>query len=209
MRGRAFFTGMGDALRRRLVSLGGLTLITVAGAFVVALAGYDPADPSLNAVGASGAAIANPLGLPGAVAADLMLQSLGLATAVPALLLGAWGWRLVSGRGVPRPALRLAFLPMVILGACFALAVVTPRHPGRCGRGSADLSAASGERGRTARDPAAGRLTILVHPRARRRGRRGRPLGNDRAVVHGASRAGGSPSPAARSRVSGPARGSA
>ena len=118
--------GMGDALRRRLVSLGGLTLITVAGAFVVALAGYDPADPSLNAVGASGAAIANPLGLPGAVAADLMLQSLGLANAVPALLLGAWGWRLVSGRGVPRPALRLAFLPMVILGACFALAVVTP-----------------------------------------------------------------------------------
>ncbi len=142
--------GVGDAIRRRMVSLLGLMLIALAGAFVVALAGYDARDPSLNAVGSSGAFIANPLGLPGAVVADLMLQSLGLANVVPALMLFAWGWRLVSGRGVPRPAIRLAFLPMVILGSCFALAVITPPDtwPLRAGMGGfvGNLLASEGTR---------------------------------------------------------------
>src|SRR5579862_2233736 len=52
-------------------------------ALAVAFATYNPADPSLNAVGA--AAPANALGAIGATLADLFIQSLGLCSALLAL----------------------------------------------------------------------------------------------------------------------------
>ncbi|MDO9432767.1 MAG: DNA translocase FtsK 4TM domain-containing protein [Phenylobacterium sp.] len=58
-------------------------------AFAVALATYNAADPSLNA--ASALPPANVLGAPGATAADLGIQSLGLAAGVAALLMVVFG----------------------------------------------------------------------------------------------------------------------
>ena len=58
-------------------------------ALAVAFATYNASDPSLNA--ASGAAVENALGGPGAVLADLGVQSLGLAAGVAALLLVVLG----------------------------------------------------------------------------------------------------------------------
>ncbi|MDO8913281.1 MAG: DNA translocase FtsK 4TM domain-containing protein [Phenylobacterium sp.] len=66
-------------------------------AFAVALATYNAADPSLNA--ASPFAAANALGGPGATAADIGIQSLGLAAGVAALLMVLFGlYRAVSAR---------------------------------------------------------------------------------------------------------------
>ena len=66
-------------------------------ALAVALATYNAADPSLNA--ASPFAAANALGGPGATAADIGIQSLGLAAGVAALLMVLFGlYRAVSAR---------------------------------------------------------------------------------------------------------------
>ncbi|MFZ3005233.1 MAG: DNA translocase FtsK 4TM domain-containing protein, partial [Phenylobacterium sp.] len=66
-------------------------------AFAVALATYNAADPSLNA--ASPFVPANALGGPGATAADIGIQSLGLAAGVAALLMVLFGlYRAVSAR---------------------------------------------------------------------------------------------------------------
>jgi S-DNA-T family DNA segregation ATPase FtsK/SpoIIIE len=65
-------------------------IIAAAGiAFAVALATYNAADPSLNA--ASALPPSNVLGAPGATAADVGIQSLGLAAAVAALLMVVFG----------------------------------------------------------------------------------------------------------------------
>ena len=58
-------------------------------ALVVALATYNAADPSLNA--ASAISPTNALGAPGATAADMGIQSLGLAAGVAALLMVIFG----------------------------------------------------------------------------------------------------------------------
>ncbi len=65
-------------------------VIAAAGiAFAVALATYNAADPSLNA--ASALSPSNILGAPGATAADVGIQSLGLAAGVAALLMVVFG----------------------------------------------------------------------------------------------------------------------
>lgn len=58
-------------------------------AFAIALATYNAADPSLNA--ASAIPPSNALGSPGATAADIGIQSLGLAAAIAALLMVVFG----------------------------------------------------------------------------------------------------------------------
>ena len=108
--------------------LRGLIAAGVGGALVVALATYDPADPSLNA--SSGRAPTNALDWPGALAADLMVQTIGFAGFAAALLMVALGLRRASA-GDPletRGNLRwraVAGAMAVIVGAG-ALAVLAP-----------------------------------------------------------------------------------
>jgi len=76
-------------------------------ALAVAFATYNAADPSLNA--ASGAEVQNALGGPGAVLADLGVQSMGLAGGVAALVLVVLGLSraAASDPDASRPHLRL------------------------------------------------------------------------------------------------------
>ncbi len=119
---RAFLpAGAEAALRRRVSEAGGLLLIAAAVALVVALAGYSPDDPSLNTAAGTGGA-RNPLGLAGALVADVTLQSFGLAGVVPAAVLAAWGGRLLRHRGIAAPWLRVAALPLAVLFTAIAFA---------------------------------------------------------------------------------------
>jgi len=106
-------------IRRRLIELAGCVLIAAALAFLVALASFDPGDPSFNK--AVDGPIRNLAGRPGAYAADLTLQSVGLAGLVLAAGLLAWGWRLVRQHRFERGWLRLALMPAAILTAAIAL----------------------------------------------------------------------------------------
>ena len=111
-------------LRRRAVEAGGLALFAGATALALALATYGPRDASLNV--ASGAPVGNWLGRPGAHAADLLLQGLGLASIAVVLLIACWAWRVASHRRVPWFGLRLGLVPVALLAAATSLATVPP-----------------------------------------------------------------------------------
>ncbi|GAA0785112.1 DNA translocase FtsK [Roseibium denhamense] len=82
-------------LRRNLVGAAGLCLIALVAALAAALATWSVNDPSLNH--ATGGPVRNALGTPGAILADILMQTIGLATAIFLVPVVLWGWRLVTG----------------------------------------------------------------------------------------------------------------
>ena len=117
---QADLPGGGGMARRGLVVLAGLALVGLAVALLLACLGYHPGDPSWNT--ATGGAAKNLLGRPGAVAADLALQNLGLAALLLPLPLMGWGWRLLRDGRLSGWWLRLLLLPIAMLSAAVALA---------------------------------------------------------------------------------------
>jgi S-DNA-T family DNA segregation ATPase FtsK/SpoIIIE len=106
-------------LRRRLRELGGLALIGVAACAAAALATWSVRDPSFSH--ATSASVRNMLGAPGAVAADLLMQLLGLAAIAFVLPIAIWGWRLITHRQLNRELARVAaWLIGAFLAAGFA-----------------------------------------------------------------------------------------
>ncbi|WP_395019471.1 DNA translocase FtsK 4TM domain-containing protein [Dongia sp.] len=99
-----------DFLRRRTMEAVGVGLILIGLAYLMALLSADSNDPSFNHAVDDPAR--NLLGLPGAYVADFALQALGLAAAVPAAALIAWGWRLIRTRAMARWWLKLLLLPI-------------------------------------------------------------------------------------------------
>jgi S-DNA-T family DNA segregation ATPase FtsK/SpoIIIE len=76
-------------------------------------------DPSLSH--ATNAPVRNLLGMPGAIAADLMMQLLGLGSLALLLPIGIWGWRLVGHKSLSNEKLRVLFwLAATVLAAAFA-----------------------------------------------------------------------------------------
>ena len=114
-------------LRRRAVEAVGLVLCVLATALALALATYNPNDAALN--GASTGPSANWLGTPGAWTADLLLQTLGLASIAVVAVLASWAWRIASHRGLPWYGLRLLQLtPCLLLLAAIAGTVSAPEQ---------------------------------------------------------------------------------
>jgi S-DNA-T family DNA segregation ATPase FtsK/SpoIIIE len=114
-----FPEGAGAFVRRRLAESAGLALIVLGALVAAALLTFDPADPSFSR--ATDAAPANILGRAGASAADLILQTLGLAGALIPVSLAAWGWRLMRSRAMNLWWLRVALLPATVLLAAMAM----------------------------------------------------------------------------------------
>ncbi|MBI4275160.1 MAG: DNA translocase FtsK 4TM domain-containing protein [Rhizobiales bacterium] len=110
------------AIWRRLGELSGLMLMTLALATVLALTTWSVRDPSLSH--ATDAPVHNLLGYPGAIAADLLMQLLGLSAIVLTLPVAVWGWRLVTHRPLDREILRIVFwLAATSFAAAFASCV--------------------------------------------------------------------------------------
>ncbi len=103
--------------RQRLGELGGLALGLCGVALLVALASYNPRDPSLNT--ATSVHVTNLVGPAGAVLSDLLLQGFGLAGALPGIAMLAWAWRIAMRRGLGRVSVRLGatLLALPVLGA--------------------------------------------------------------------------------------------
>jgi S-DNA-T family DNA segregation ATPase FtsK/SpoIIIE len=106
-------------IRRRVRELGGLALVALVAAVAAALATWSVNDPSLSH--ATSAPVRNILGTGGAIAADLLMQLLGLAAIALIAPIAAWGWRLMTHRALEREFLRLAlWFAGILLAAGFA-----------------------------------------------------------------------------------------
>ncbi|HTR16743.1 MAG TPA: DNA translocase FtsK [Acetobacteraceae bacterium] len=104
-------------MRRRLGELGGLALGLAGIAVLIALATYNPRDPSPDT--ATSLQVTNLAGLMGAGVADVLLQGFGVAGGLPALAMLVWAWRIASHRGLGRLTGRvlvtLAAMPVLSL----------------------------------------------------------------------------------------------
>lgn len=106
-------------LWRRLQECIGLALIGLAFLGAVALGTWSVQDPSFSH--ATDAHVRNLLGVPGAIAADLLMQLIGVASILLLLPIAVWGWRLVTHRPLRRERWRLlAWLVAIAVGAAFA-----------------------------------------------------------------------------------------
>jgi S-DNA-T family DNA segregation ATPase FtsK/SpoIIIE len=126
--GMAALSGqLGAVLRRRLREVGGLALICFAMMTALALATWSVQDPSLSH--ATDAPVHNLLGLPGAVAADLMMQILGLGSLALLLPIAVWGYRLLGHKRLSHERLRvLLWLLGAVLTAAFASCLPRSAH---------------------------------------------------------------------------------
>jgi len=113
-------------IRRRLSELGAIALAGAGVIVLLALAFYDPRDPSWNT--ATSVAAHNLAGRPGAAVADMLLQGFGVAGVLPGLALLAWAWRIGSHRGLGSIALRLAALLAALPVAGGVLAGIPGPH---------------------------------------------------------------------------------
>ncbi|HUC51465.1 MAG TPA: DNA translocase FtsK 4TM domain-containing protein [Xanthobacteraceae bacterium] len=125
--GMAALSGqLGVMMRRRLRELTGIALISIAMMAALSLASWSVQDPSLSH--ATDAPVHNLLGVPGAIAADLMMQLLGLGSLALLLPVATWGYRLLGHRRLSHERLRLmVWLFGAILSAAFASCL--PRSP--------------------------------------------------------------------------------
>jgi len=126
--GMAVISGhIGAVLRRRLREVGGIALLSLAMMAGLALATWSVQDPSLSH--ATDARVHNLLGLPGAIAADLMMQLLGLGSLALLLPVAVWGYRLLGHRPLRRERLRiLLWLLGAVLTASFASSLPRTAH---------------------------------------------------------------------------------
>ncbi|HLN11391.1 MAG TPA: DNA translocase FtsK 4TM domain-containing protein, partial [Xanthobacteraceae bacterium] len=121
------------ALRRRVRELGGIALIGIALAATVALASWSVKDPSLTH--ATAAKVRNLLGVPGAAAADLLMQLMGVSAVAMVLPIAAWGWRLLIHHPLDRERWRVLMwiagtLAAAGLAACLPVSRAWPLPTG-------------------------------------------------------------------------------
>jgi len=110
-------------MSRRTAELSALALGVLGLALLVALASYDPRDPSLNT--ATDRHPSNLAGTVGAGLADILLQGFGVAGLLPGVVLLAWAWRIGSHRGLGSMAARLAAMlaALPVLAAMLAASI--------------------------------------------------------------------------------------
>ncbi len=111
-------------LERRAQEVGGLSLCLLGVALALALASYDASDPSLNT--ASDGRIGNLLGYPGAVLADIFMQSFGLPAFGVAGAFLVWGGLLARHRPFGAPAVQVCALLFSVIFLSAAASVVPP-----------------------------------------------------------------------------------
>ncbi len=105
------------SLEARLVGymgrVGGCALLLTVALLWASVLSWSVSDPSL--MHATGEAARNYLGTPGAIASDLLLQTLGLAAAIALLAPMLWGLELVGAERVQDFRSKAAYFPLSVL----------------------------------------------------------------------------------------------
>jgi S-DNA-T family DNA segregation ATPase FtsK/SpoIIIE len=113
-------------MSQRSAELGGLLLGLLGLAILVALATYNPRDPSMNT--ATTRHVTNLAGPVGAVLADTLLQGFGVVGVLPGIAMLTWCWRIASHRGLGSLVARLAALLAAMPLLAAAIAAVPVPH---------------------------------------------------------------------------------
>jgi DNA segregation ATPase FtsK/SpoIIIE, S-DNA-T family len=114
-----------DFPKRRAAEVAGFGALAGVACLCLALLTWSVSDPSLNH--ATNARVHNLLGAPGAIAADLVMQFIGLASAALLTPPAFWGWRLLTRKRLERPRLKIGlYLGGVIAAAALASLLPTP-----------------------------------------------------------------------------------
>jgi len=114
-----------DFPKRRAAEIAGLGALLGVGCLGLALLTWSVSDPSLNH--ATTARVHNLLGALGAIAADLVMQFIGLASAALLTPPSFWGWRLLTQKRLERPRLKIGlYLTGVIAAAALASLLPAP-----------------------------------------------------------------------------------
>ncbi len=109
--------------KRRAAEIAGLFALAGVASLTLALATWSVSDPSLNH--ATNERVHNLLGAPGAIAADLVMQFIGLASVALLTPPAFWGWSLVADRRLERPRLKVGLYFIGVL-ATSGLASLLP-----------------------------------------------------------------------------------
>ena len=112
-----------DFPKRRAAEIAGFGALAGVACLCLALLTWSVSDPSLNH--ATNARVHNLLGAPGAIAADLVMQFVGLASAALLTPPAFWGWRLLTQRRLERPRLKFGLYLIGVIAAA-ALASLLP-----------------------------------------------------------------------------------
>src|SRR5258708_204935 len=111
--------------KRRMAEIVGLAALAGVASLTLALLTWTVSDPSLNH--ATNARAHNLLGSPGAIAADLVMQFVGLASVALLVPPAFWGWSLLTKRRLERPRLKAGlYLSGVIAAAALASLLPAP-----------------------------------------------------------------------------------
>ena len=116
--------GVSEFLRRRAVELGGLAVLTAGVALLTAVLSFSSDDPSLNK--AATGPVSNLMGAWGAIAADLGLQTIGVAAVLPGLVLASWGYRTMTVKSMEKFWFRVTLLPLALLMIATGAAGIMP-----------------------------------------------------------------------------------
>jgi DNA segregation ATPase FtsK/SpoIIIE, S-DNA-T family len=101
--------------KRRAAEITGLVALAGVASLTLALLTWSVSDPSLNH--ATNERVHNLLGAPGAIAADLVMQFIGLASAALLAPPAFWGWSLVTKRRLERPRLKVVLYLIGVIAA--------------------------------------------------------------------------------------------
>src|SRR5277367_2310275 len=101
--------------KRRVAEITGLVALAGVASLTLALLTWSVSDPSLNH--ATNGRVHNLLGAPGAIAADLVMQFIGLASAALLTPPAFWGWRLLTQRRLERPRLKFGLYLIGVIAA--------------------------------------------------------------------------------------------
>ncbi len=101
---------------------GGLSILAIAALLWGAVLTWSATDPSFTHTTAEPAQ--NWLGGPGAILADLVLQTLGFAAAIPLLVAMLWGLELTFSRRLTNPRQRAIYFPIALIALSAALSAL-------------------------------------------------------------------------------------
>jgi S-DNA-T family DNA segregation ATPase FtsK/SpoIIIE len=113
-----------ELVGRRMAELSGVGMAMGGIALLVALATYNPRDPSFNTATSQHAT--NLAGPVGSIVADFLLQGFGGAAILPGVAMLAWSWRIASRRGMRHPIWRLIAIFLAVPSLAVALSMVSP-----------------------------------------------------------------------------------